>query len=334
MPSSARKKTTLVTGASGFIGSHLVDELCRRGYRVRCFIRPTSSMEWLAGRDVEIVRGTFESYDSLYPAVKSVDYVYHIGGAVRSIYPEDFNRINGQGTRNVAKAVQEFTPDVERFIYISSLSAGGATQKLSSPLTEDDSPAPVSVYGQSKLSGEVLLREEFSDLPVTVVRPPLVFGPRDRNTFMVIGMMQWRFCPTPLRLHAISVIYVKDLVRGIADAAETSEAEGKTYYLANSQPYPLNTFINEVIKHLATAPAFITIPYSLGWISAYIFELYARITRKPVLFERQKLREAVQKYWICSPAAAKADFNFTCHYTLEAAMLETMDWYRNQGWLR
>lgn len=323
----------LVTGASGFIGSHLVDELINRGYRLRCFVRASSSLEWLNTHRVDICRGTFDSHDALYQAMENVDYIFHVGGTIRAVVPGDFDRINAQGTRHIAEAVQEAGGDISRFVYISSLSAGGPVQDPERLLTESDVPHPVSVYGKSKYDAEQLLRKEYSFLPMTIIRPPLVFGPRDRSTFTVIHMMRKKLCPLPLRIQALSVIYVKDLVRGIADAAENSTAKGKTYYLADRNPYSIETFLNAVGMHLERKPVIVTLPFPLAWLSAVAMELYARITRKPVLYDRQKLREALQHYWLCSPAAAERDFNFTCSYTLENAMQETMEWYVNHGWL-
>jgi nucleoside-diphosphate-sugar epimerase len=323
----------LVTGASGFIGSHLVDELISRGYRVRCFVRPSSSLDWLNTHEVEMCRGTFDSHDVLCRAMDGVNVVFHVGGTVRSVIPGDFDRINTQGTRQVAEAVKDSGVNISRFIYISSLSAGGAVQDPKRPLTESDIPRPVSAYGKSKYDAEHLLKKEYTFLPVTIIRPPLVFGPRDRSTFFVIQLMLKKLCPLPLRIREMSVIFVKDLVRGIADAAECPEAENKTYFLADKRSYSLQVFLAEVTRHLGKEPVIVTIPYPLAWLSALASELYARISRKPVLYDRQKLREAIQQYWLCSPASAEQDFKFTCRYTLEEAMKETMEWYGNQGWL-
>ena len=320
--------TALVTGASGFIGSHLVEELGDRGYRVRCLVRPTSNLRWLEGRDIEIARGAFENEASLRDAARDVDYVFHVGAAIRALRRRDFYRCNTEGTLRVASAALEAAPGLKRFLFVSSQSAAGPCAHAEQPTNETDECKPVSDYGKSKLRAEGRLRDLGARLPITIVRPPLVYGPRDTNTLVVIRMLNRRLCVFPGRTRQLSMIYVKDLVRGMVDAAESPRAVGRTYFLSEDKSNAVRELLSCISDELAKKALVVRLPRGLSYALALLFEAYAQVARHPTVFGRQTAREGAELYWVCSSEAAQRDFAFSCRYSLPAGLSETIAWYK------
>ncbi len=163
----------LVTGANGFVGSHLVDLLLESGYQVRCLVRGTSDLRWLEGKNVELRHGGILDPSSLAGAVRGADYVFHVAGITRARRREDFLRVNGEGTRNLAEACAKHAPGVRKIVYCSSLAAGGPAPS-SRPIDEESPAVPHSTYGRSKLEGEIALLRLADRLSYSIVRPPAI----------------------------------------------------------------------------------------------------------------------------------------------------------------
>src|SRR5512143_719814 len=170
----------LLTGASGFIGSHLADALLAHGYSVRVLLRRSSSLEWLEDQRLERVYGDLFDKEALRMAVSDVDYVYHLAGLTKAKKREEYFRANHLGTKNLLEAVQEKAPRLQRFVHVSSQAAVGPSPTVA-PIDETAPAKPITSYGQSKWAAEQECRQFSRHLPVTIVRPPAVFGPRDRD---------------------------------------------------------------------------------------------------------------------------------------------------------
>ncbi|MRR08798.1 NAD-dependent epimerase/dehydratase family protein, partial [bacterium] len=190
-------ETTLVTGAAGFIGSHLVEDLLRRGHRVRCLVRKTSDLRWLAGPDIDLRYGSLDDLESLQAASRDVDYLYHLAGAVKARDPREFRRHNTEGALNLARAALAAAPRLKRFLFASSQAAAGPAACLDRPVCEVDGCRPVSDYGKSKLLAERRLMELSPQLPLTIVRPSSVYGPRDTEIFMYFQWIYRRLALLP-----------------------------------------------------------------------------------------------------------------------------------------
>ena len=174
---------TLVTGATGFIGSHLVEELLKGGHRVTCLVRKTSNLQWINGLNVRLIYGDCTIKESLLNAVADFDYIFHLAGLTKAANERDFFSANALGTENLVSAVIEKNPDTKRFVYLSSLAAAGPSCD-GTPAKEAGEPKPVSAYGRSKLEGERIVMRHKNTIPVTVIRPPAVYGPRDKDFYI------------------------------------------------------------------------------------------------------------------------------------------------------
>ena len=323
----------LVTGATGFIGSHLVDLLLKQKYAVRVLLRKTSDTAWLQGLPLEYVYGDLSDKDALRRAVAGVDYVYHSAGVTKAKMAEDYFRGNTEGVKNMLDAVSRHNPGVKRFVQISSQTAIGPSPGMT-PVTEDATPHPITTYGRSKLKAEQLCAESQGTIPITIVRPPAVYGPRDKDIYEFFNTMSKGLQPmVGLKEKFVSLIHVGDLVRGFVLAAESPKAIGQTYFISSSQVYGWKE-VGEVTRRIIGKRAIrIKIPEAGVFTIAAFSEFFGLFSRKPVLINFEKARDMVQGYWTCDSSKAKRDFGFVQEIPLEEGIRDTVEWYRSKGWL-
>ncbi|MEO8447108.1 MAG: NAD(P)-dependent oxidoreductase, partial [bacterium] len=168
----------LVTGATGFVGSHLVDRLIEKNYEVYCLKRKTSSTKWLDGKNVKFVEGDLFSNEALGNCIREMDYVFHVAGLVKAKTKQGFYHGNTEATKNLLEITYKVNPGIKKFIFISSQAAAGPTL-TDKPKDENDKPEPITTYGITKLKAEEEVEKYKDKFPVTIIRPPAVFGPRD-----------------------------------------------------------------------------------------------------------------------------------------------------------
>lgn len=216
----------LVTGANGFVGSHLVEALLHRGYRVRCLVRKTSNLRWLSGLNVEYVYCDIAEKDSLRDAVRGVDFVFHCAGLTKARNREEYFKANAEGTKNLVEVCLKHNPELKRFVYVSSQAAVGPGSD-EKPLNEEAPCRPVTHYGESKLEGEKIVLAYVSRLPITIVRPPAVYGPRDTDILGFFKVANSRFRVSfGLGQSFLSLVYVKDLQ--VFDSDPRAKARGNS----------------------------------------------------------------------------------------------------------
>src|SRR5438034_1036973 len=167
-----------ITGATGFLGSHTADRLLEQGHHIRAFVRSSSSLDWIKGKDIETVKGDLEDPASLEPALKGIEGVIHVAGVTAAKTKKDFYRHNQLATRGLLEATKQYAGNIERFVLISSQTAGGPSLD-GNPVTEETPPHPITTYGKSKLAAEEESRQYRDDFPVTILRLPAIYGPRD-----------------------------------------------------------------------------------------------------------------------------------------------------------
>ncbi|MBI4726041.1 NAD-dependent epimerase/dehydratase family protein [candidate division TA06 bacterium] len=332
--SQNRKPLALVTGVTGFIGSHLAEALLKEGFRVKALVRPTSDLRWIKGLEMELLSGSLHDSKFLEQAAAGADYIFHLAGAVKVKNPRDFYLHNAQATLNLAKAAVATASGLKRFLFVSSQAAAGPAECLQRPVCERDQCRPLSNYGQSKLQAERELLGLSGNLPVTIVRPPSVYGPRDTEVLAYFRWINRGLALLPgLRTRYANLIYVTDLVGGIIAPAKEQKSIGKTYFLAGDRAYSWQEISDAIAQSLGTKPLKIHLPLGLAYFSALMSEAGAAVTLKPGLFTRQKVNEMAQRYWLVSSQAAKEDFGFKCRYDLPQGMAETALWYKQQGWI-
>jgi len=329
----SKNQKALVTGANGFVGSHLVEGLLDKGYQVRCLVRKTSNLRWLSGLNVEYVYADVANKTSLKEAVKDVDLVFHSAGLTKAKTSEEYFKANAEGTKNLVETCLEENPKLQRFVYISSQAAVGPGED-ERPLNETAPCRPVSYYGESKLEGEIIVSKHFSQLPITIIRPPAVYGPRDTD---MVGF--FKVANKGLRIafgrgiSFVSLVYVKDLVEGIILTAENPKANGQTYFIADDKIYSWSEAFKIIAKvlHKGTIP--LRIPKSFVFFLAFLSESFSRLFGKTAVFNTQKVKEITQRYWGLNVSKAKTDLGFAPKYSLDKGAEETVRWYKEQSWL-
>jgi dihydroflavonol-4-reductase len=337
-------RTAFITGASGFIGAHLVNHLLARGYEVRCLVRPNSRTEHLDRDGVRRIIGTLDAPDTYRTALGGCDAVFHLAGMLTAASPRAMLHTNGSGTRRLADACAALsTPP--RFVYVSSLAAAGPAPQGRAFRDEADPAAPVSRYGRSKHNGEVALARRAERLPVTIVRPGIVYGPRDAQgvvIFRAIRRTGLHFV-VGFRTPRLSLLHVDDLVRLLGTVADRGEIlasgprgrAGQGIYLAcDDREHPTYW---EFGHRIAAALGCRVVVWPLWrWVGRSVgaaAEAAQRLGGPASVLTRDKIREATAANWACSSAKARSQLDFQPTFPLDVRLAETAEWFREHGWL-
>jgi nucleoside-diphosphate-sugar epimerase len=330
----------LVTGASGFIGRNLVPALLDAGYAVTAFVRNPN--QWLGPTHsaFNVVCGDIRDLEAVRIAVRRVDGVFHLAGATTSTSLAKSRAVNVGGMETLAEAIRS-RPDPPKLVFVSSLAVAGAM--ASEGVTEEMECRPVSNYGKTKLEAEHFLRSVSQDVPATIVRPPCVFGPWDKNLLMVFRSVRrgWNLCAGSAK-HRFSFLYVGDLIKGLISALirgqlvrgiEDPKNTG-VYYLAHPNPVPFPQIAEWIApffgrKSIRT----VEIPLSLCWMVAAVLEGWGRITGRLPFINFDKLRDARVGSWTCGADRAASELPFQTRDDLKAQLEQTFEWYKGQGWL-
>ena len=323
----------LVTGGNGFIGSHLVELLLSRHYSVRCLVRTTSDLTWVKGLAVEFIHGDLFDHDALRKAVENVDYVFHSAGVTKAKTKEEYYRGNTTGTKNLLEVTRTYNPSLKRFVHVSSQAAVGPSPSRV-PIDEDTPAHPITTYGKSKWQAEEECLKVSNTLPVTIVRPPVVYGPRDKDVFEFFHTLKKGLQPTVgFGEKLVSMIHVQDLVRGFVMAAESDVAAGRTYFISSKGVHGWKE-IGEAAQNAMNRKALrIRLPESVVYVVAAFAEFFSLFSSKPALINFEKARDMVQDYWTCDASRAKQDFGFEQEISLEEGIRNTVSWYKEHGWL-
>jgi dihydroflavonol-4-reductase len=300
---------------------------------VRVLLRKTSDTKWLTGLDIEYVYGDLFDPPALQQAVTGVDYVYHSAGVTKAKTKEEYFRGNADGTRNLLQAVLQHNPTLKRFVQISSQTAAGPSPTRT-PITEDAPSRPITTYGKSKLKAEEECLALGGKLPVTIVRPPAVFGPRDKDVYEFFNTMGKGLQPmVGMSEKYVSLIHVADLVRGFVLAAESDKARGGTYYISSKEVYGWKEIGEITRKVMGKAALRLRIPEAGVYVIAAFAEFFGLFSKAPVLINFEKARDMVQDYWTCDSSKAKRDFGYEQELTLEGGIRNAVEWYRSKGML-
>jgi nucleoside-diphosphate-sugar epimerase len=319
-----------VTGATGFVGAHLVKALLARGDSVTALARRPALAElqgW--GNNVRLLKGDLNDEAVLRQGCAGMDVVYHVAGKIAARDMAEFMATNRDGTANVLEAARD--GGARRFLFVSSLAVSGPTEP-GQPIDETRPPAPVTDYGRSKLAAEVLVQA--MSLPWTIVRPPVVYGEWDRGTLKIFQLAKRGILPVfGDGSQELSVIHAEDLARGIVAAATAPAAAGKVYFAAHPTTTTSRALALSVAKALGKRPSVIGIPPLVARGVLWAAGTLAHIAGKATLLSADKGNEYLAPAWTCRSDALRRDASWQAEIDLETGLRRAANWYREVGWL-
>ena len=324
----------LITGATGFIGSHVLQEVISRGLEPLVLARASSQRATIDRLGVPIRTADIRDPTQCRAAVRDTEVILHLAGLVRARSKKELHEVNGTGVRHLAEAVAEENPSLKRFLLLSSMAAAGPGTP-EKPRRAIDPCEPVTDYGRSKLAGEVALKEALGGIPWTIVRPPAVYGPRDRDVFEMFKMASKGLVPIAgFGKKWLSMVYGPDLAAAVLDLALHPEAEEGTFFVAEERPYTWQ----DLSRHMAAAfdrrARVIPIPHAGVAVVAALSSLWGVMRRKAPLVGLSKMPEVVARGWVCDESPTRQLLPGMTPTNFPEGARITAKWYREQGWLR
>lgn len=325
----------LLTGGAGFLGSHIADRLVAAGFTVRALVRPTSDVRHLSSLSgVELVRGDLDAPASLEEAVRGARGVIHSAGLIKARRPEDFVRVNEEGTANLLAAARAAGPEGLRFVHVSSLAAQGPSRD-GRPRPDGAVPEPVTAYGRSKLAAEERVRSASGDVHTVVIRPPVIHGPRDRETLAFFQAVKYGVFPLTGSPRAVlSMVWAEDCADACVRALGADVPSGAAFDVEDGVPETLETILGHIEAAMGRrVRARVPIPGAALRLAALATEGFGRATGRAVMFTRDKVRELTAPNWVCDGSAARSALGWTPRVSFAAGARISAAWYRAAGWL-
>ncbi len=319
----------LVTGATGFVGSHLVETLVRAGVEVTALARSPKKALALGAERVRVLSGHLHQNEALEGAVENQDIVYHVAGVVAARSEAEFLRANREGTRNLVAAAER-RGDL-RFVLVSSLAAGGPAPR-GAPLRGNEPPRPVTAYGRSKLEAEQVVRA--SRLSWSIVRPPIVYGPRDREVLKLFKLARLGMAPIfGSGTQELSAIHAADLAAALLAVGERDNTVGRTYNACHPEVFTSADFSRAIASAMGCSVKTIRIPPALGRALLTLTETSCRLTGRTTILTIDKANEFFQPAWTGDPTPLIQESDWHPVHDLRSGLAETYQWYRKAGWL-
>jgi nucleoside-diphosphate-sugar epimerase len=327
--------TTLVTGASGFLGSHVAEQLSRAGRKVRALVRRSSDTSFLrALPNVELAEGSVEDLDSFVRAANGVEAIVHAAGLVKARSADEFMKTNSLGTENALEAARRTKKTLKRFVLVSSQAVAGPSED-GSPVPVHAEPRPVTHYGRSKLAAERAAVNAKDELPVTVIRPPLVYGPRDREVLAFFKAVHTGVLPymgSPKK--RISVVFGADAASACIAAIDADVPSGSVYYVEDGTTRSFEELVLAIEAALGRR-AWLRFPLPRPVIeaAAVVTETYGRFTDKAVMLTFDKCNELFAPHWVCDAKEATRELGWAPKVPFGEGAKLTAEWYRSAGWM-
>ncbi len=306
-------KRVLVTGGTGFIGSHLVEWLLKKNYEVFCLVRNPARLRWLKGLPVYLIIGDCQAKDLRLP---QVEVVYHVAGVVKAKRPSLFYNVNYKGTVNLAQAVLKQKLPLKYFIFISTLAVCADS---------------LSHYAHSKLLAEKELLK--LPLPLIIFRPTAIYGPRDKEFLSFCRLIKYGLAPILNPEGILSFCYIDDLIEILGAVLEKEIPSKKIFAVSDGKAYSWEEALKIVASALQKRPIYFKIPKKLTYILALIFEKFNIFIKEPIIFNQDKLKEIFHKNWFCDISEIQKLLGYTPKYDLFSGMVKTINWYQRQGWI-
>lgn len=334
-------ESILVTGASGFIGSFIVEEALNRQLGVWAGIRSSSSREYLSDRQIHLLELDFAHPEKLRKQLSDhqkangkFDYIVHCAGATKCVDKSEFDHVNYLQTKDFVDALGELDMIPKQFVFISTLSVfGPIREKNYEPITEQDIPAPNTAYGLSKLKAEAYL-QSIPEFPYVIYRPTGVYGPREKDYFLMAkSIQQHTDFSVGFRRQDLTFVYVKDIVQAVFLGIE-KEVSRRAYFLSDGEVYQSRTFSDLIRKELGN-PFVIHLkcPLIVLKVVSLLAEFWAKRRGTSSTLNSDKYRIMKQRNWQCDITPIIEELGYSPEYKLERGVKETIAWYKDKGWL-
>ncbi len=320
----------LVTGSSGFIGSHLTQALLKKGCQVFCLVRKESDLKWTKDLNVTFVKGDYLNKDSLKKCVQSMDYVFHLAAVLNARDWDAYYNANVRATQNLIEACVEADPGIRKFVFVSSIAASGP---LYDKTFRDENCAciPSSLYGKSKLYAERVVKGYDTKIPVTIARPPIVIGTRQQELFIIMKLLEKRIFPViGKRDQQISVCFIDDLVRALILMAEREQACSQTYYVTDPNPHSWREMLKIIARIMGVYPYVVKIPYPVLLTIAQFSEIYAKVTGKEPLITTRYICSTRNHYHLYTGQKIRDELGFKHQTEFSPGIEDIVDWYKTQ----
>ncbi len=334
-------KKILITGASGFIGSAIVNKALDLGMEVWAAVRHSSSKQYLQDKRINFIELDLSSAQQMTQVLSNLhfDYVVHAAGLTKALRQADFFSVNTEGTKHLVEALKNSNQELQRFVYMSSLSVFGAIKEQMpyQPIKETDTPRPNTAYGKSKWEAEKFLdglEEAGYDLPYVILRPTGVYGPREHDYYMMAKSIKEHvdFAAGWTR-QDITFVYVDDVVQAVFLALDHGK-KGRKYFLSDGNVYQSSTFSNLIHQELG-CPWWIRVkaPIALLYVICKVCDAWGHLTGRLTALNNDKYNILRQRNWRCDIRPAVDELGFKPQWDLARGVRETIEWYKANGWL-
>jgi len=323
-------KTVLLTGATGFVGTHAAEAFAAQDVTVRAVVRHTSDTTRLRQLGATVIAGSLTDADVVAHAAEGADSVVHMAALTRAHSQAEYDAVNDQATRALLRALRRAARPPRRFVYLSSLAAAGPSAETG--VDAGTAPRPLTAYGRSKLAGEVACAEEAGPFEAVIIRAPAVYGPRDRDLLPFFRLAQRGLLPVPGRPHRrLQLVHVQDLARAVVSAATLSGVSG-VYHVAEPRSYTWLEVLELVAAAVGRRGRTLSLPESALRAAAAVSEWGAGLVGRATIFNRDKAEELLAPGWLCDTEPALRDLAIAPR-PLAEGLADTARWYREHGWL-
>lgn len=329
----SNKKIAVVTGANGFVGSHLVDLLLKKDLIVRCITRKTSDMRWLKDKPIEIFDGGLFDKENLRLAFNDASFIYHVAGVVKAKTPEGYFNGNVEATKTLLEVALESPASIEKFLIVGSQTVTGPSYD-DNPVNEKTDCKPLTTYARSKKEQEEVALSYSDKLPITICRAPAVYGERDTEVFIYFQTFN-KGLTTLIGFDKkiLSLIHVADLVEGLYLAATSDKSAGEIYFISSEKYYTWEEIGNVTAKALGKTALRIRIPHFIVFTIAAFAQFFAMFSKKPATLNIEKAKDLTQHAWICDTTKAVEQLGFRQKVSIEEGIKRSCEWYREMKWI-
>jgi len=323
----------LVTGATGFVGSHILDTLHAQSIPAVYLIRPTSDKRFIGPHlaTTETRTASLLEPATLAKALEGITHVIHCAGCTKASRYAEYYDVNQGGTRNLVQAINRHLSTIQRLVHISSLAVAGPTPPQN-PAREDGLLRPISHYGKSKLAGEREVRDH-CQVSFTILRPPAVYGPRDTAFLPLYRSVRNHLLPSPSKDQALSLVFARDLAHVAVACLDKQVAQNKTYFVASRQVLSAADIAHEISRQMKTWTIPCPLPPAILWVVCFAQEIFSRVSGRATLLNLQKFAELRAPGWVCDPSLLEQEVGVKCPTALETGVLDTLSWYRREHWV-